>query len=186
MSIYHNHHIIPKHMGGSDDPSNIVRLTVSEHAEAHRKLYEEYGRIQDKLAWQGLAGMIPKQQLISELMSSLNTGKNNSMYGRSAISEQNLKWYTNGTKTIYCPEGDQPEGYRRGRTTVNFRGPHSKETREKISKAHTGKSYSKTVPVLSPDGTKFQSIKEAAKHCNITVSAFRHRNVLNGDWTILN
>jgi len=173
-------------MGGSDDPSNIVRLTVSEHAEAHRKLYEEYGRIQDKLAWQGLAGMIPKQQLIYELQSSLNTGKNNNMYGRSAISEQNLKWYTNGTKTIYRPEGDQPEGYRRGRTIVKLRGPHSKETREKIGKANKGKLHGGSTPVLSPDGTKFRSISGAAKHCNLTTSAFKYRNVLNGDWTILN
>ena len=33
------HYIVPKHMGGTDDPDNIVELTVEEHAEAHRKLY---------------------------------------------------------------------------------------------------------------------------------------------------
>jgi hypothetical protein len=54
--IYHNHHIIPRHAGGSDDPSNIVRLTVEEHAEAHRILYETYGRIEDKIAWKMLSG----------------------------------------------------------------------------------------------------------------------------------
>lgn len=42
--LKHKHHIIPKHAGGSDDPSNIVVLTVEEHAEAHRKLYEKHGR----------------------------------------------------------------------------------------------------------------------------------------------
>ena len=31
-------------MGGSDDPSNIVLLTVEEHAEAHRLLFEKYGK----------------------------------------------------------------------------------------------------------------------------------------------
>ena len=54
--IYHNHHIIPRHAGGTDDPSNIVRLTVEEHAEAHRILYEEHGRIEDKIAWKCLSG----------------------------------------------------------------------------------------------------------------------------------
>ena len=44
----HKHHIIPKHMGGSDDPENIIELSVDEHAEAHRLLYEEYGRPQDQ------------------------------------------------------------------------------------------------------------------------------------------
>ena len=35
--IYHNHHILPKHMGGTDDPENIIKLTIEEHAEAHKK-----------------------------------------------------------------------------------------------------------------------------------------------------
>jgi predicted molibdopterin-dependent oxidoreductase YjgC len=30
----HKHHIIPKHMGGTDDESNIIELTIEEHAEA--------------------------------------------------------------------------------------------------------------------------------------------------------
>ena len=36
--IYHNHHIIPKHAGGTNAPDNIARLTVEEHSEAHRLL----------------------------------------------------------------------------------------------------------------------------------------------------
>ena len=44
--ITHKHHIIPKHIGGTDDPSNLIELIIPEHAEAHRKLYEEYGRWQ--------------------------------------------------------------------------------------------------------------------------------------------
>jgi hypothetical protein len=37
----HKHHKIPKHMGGRDDPSNIELLTIEEHTEAHKKLWEE-------------------------------------------------------------------------------------------------------------------------------------------------
>ena len=29
-------------MGGTDEPSNIVLLSIEEHAEAHKKLYEEF------------------------------------------------------------------------------------------------------------------------------------------------
>jgi len=65
--IYHNHHIIPRHCGGTDDPENMVRLTTAEHAEAHRLLYKEYGHWQDKLAWQGLAGLIGKDELLMEI-----------------------------------------------------------------------------------------------------------------------
>ena len=35
MSIYHKHHIIPKHMGGTDDPSNLI--TVTEEAAKRMK-----------------------------------------------------------------------------------------------------------------------------------------------------
>ena len=56
----HKHHIIPRHTGGSNHPSNIVVLSVEEHAEAHRKLYEEHGRWQDK----------HEQSLISKLILS--------------------------------------------------------------------------------------------------------------------
>ena len=58
MSIYHSHHIIPRHAGGTDDPENIILLTIEEHAEAHRLLYEKYGRWQDFYAWKGLSGQI--------------------------------------------------------------------------------------------------------------------------------
>ena len=41
--MLHTHHIIPKHAGGTDDPSNLVQLTVEEHAQAHKELFEKYG-----------------------------------------------------------------------------------------------------------------------------------------------
>ena len=66
-TIYHNHHIVPKHMGGTDDPSNLIRLSVEEHAEAHRKLYEKHGNIEDYLAWKGLLGIIPKQEIVEKV-----------------------------------------------------------------------------------------------------------------------
>lgn len=60
----HRHHIIPKYAGGTDDPSNLVELSVAEHAEAHKILYEQYGNWQDYVAWQGLAKLSPKEELV--------------------------------------------------------------------------------------------------------------------------
>ena len=54
----HIHHIVPKHMGGDDKPENLVELTVEEHAEEHRKLYEKHGNWQDLVAWKGLLGLL--------------------------------------------------------------------------------------------------------------------------------
>ena len=62
----HIHHIIPRHAGGTDDPSNLIELTVAEHAEAHRVLYETHGRKQDWLAWKGLLGEVEKEDIVRE------------------------------------------------------------------------------------------------------------------------
>lgn len=61
----HRHHIIPRHMGGTDDPSNIVEMTIEEHALAHKTLYEEFGKKEDYLAWKGLEGSIEIEEIIS-------------------------------------------------------------------------------------------------------------------------
>ena len=39
----HKHHKIPTHAGGTNDPENIETLTPEDHAEAHKKLFEEHG-----------------------------------------------------------------------------------------------------------------------------------------------
>lgn len=59
----HRHHIIPRHAGGTDDPSNIELVTVEEHAERHRLLFEEYGRWQDKVAYLALIEAIGKEEV---------------------------------------------------------------------------------------------------------------------------
>lgn len=68
----HKHHIVPKHMGGSDDPSNLIELTIEEHAEAHKKLWEEHGCWQDKIAWKTLSGQINIQEARMEMMKYNN------------------------------------------------------------------------------------------------------------------
>jgi len=73
--MLHEHHIIPRHIGGTDDPSNLVKLTIEEHAQAHKELYEKYGRWQDNFAWQGLSGMIGKEEMMRKIFSI--TGKMN-------------------------------------------------------------------------------------------------------------
>lgn len=60
----HIHHIKPKHMGGTNEPSNLVELTVEEHADAHLELFKQYGKEEDYIAWLALSGQISKQEAI--------------------------------------------------------------------------------------------------------------------------
>jgi hypothetical protein len=71
----HIHHILPKYLGGTDDPSNLIELTVDEHAEAHRVLYEQHGNWQDKIAWRALSGQIGKDEAIQEARGAANRGR---------------------------------------------------------------------------------------------------------------
>lgn len=41
--LYELHHILPRSLGGTDEPSNLVWLTYREHFLAHTMLYKIYG-----------------------------------------------------------------------------------------------------------------------------------------------
>ena len=75
MAIKHKHHIVPRHMGGTDDKSNIIELTVQEHAIAHKKLWKQFHKIEDKIAWLCLSGQIDNAEAIRLAGIAANTGK---------------------------------------------------------------------------------------------------------------
>lgn len=70
-------------MGGSDEESNLIELTIEEHANEHKILYEKYGKHDDYVAWKALSGTIGKEELIRELLrlGGIKTGKINSESG---------------------------------------------------------------------------------------------------------
>jgi hypothetical protein len=104
-------------MGGTDDPSNLIELTVEEHAEAHRKLFEMHGHWQDELAWKGLQGLISNYDA-----------------HRIAMSEGGKKNKGNKTKNLGQFQ-HRPAGWNKGRTV-------STAARKKISDAKIGKPRS--------------------------------------------
>ena len=77
----HLHHIIPKHMGGTDDPSNLIELTRKEHAEAHMKLYEQYGKKEDLGAYYLLTGQSDEAAKICSSLGGTVQGKRNAKNG---------------------------------------------------------------------------------------------------------
>lgn len=66
MATYHWHHIVPRHAGGTDDPSNLVRVTVEEHAELHFARYLQHGEIGDWVAANTLSGQMTQAEAIAE------------------------------------------------------------------------------------------------------------------------
>lgn len=84
--ITHKHHIIPRHAGGTDDPSNLVLLSIADHASAHLSLFGQFGRREDRLAWMSLSGMLSKEEIIYEacLIGAANGGRIGGQKGGSA------------------------------------------------------------------------------------------------------
>jgi hypothetical protein len=78
-------------MGGSDDSSNLIELTVEEHAEAHRALYEQYGKWEDKVAWLSLSKQISCAEATKMAQSLANSGEKNRMYGMIGELNPNYK-----------------------------------------------------------------------------------------------
>jgi hypothetical protein len=148
----HLHHILPRHMGGTDDPSNLVELTIEEHAEAHRKLYEEYGRLQDKRAWLGLTKIMSGEEIIKEILTSPKSEEH-----KRKISEAHKgkpKPWLIGTRN----------------GAGNAGKPKSEEHKRKIAEAHTGKvrgEFSEEWKQALKDAQARQPIR-TCPHCGIT------------------
>jgi len=149
--VKHKHHIIPRHAGGTDDPSNLVELTVEEHAEAHRVLYEKYGRWQDELAWKGLSGMIGKEEIIRRTVSETRGKRCVSPEGvvyPSAREAAKQTSYSNGTIWSWC--------------NTNRYGWYWEEDLGKPPKPiKIGRTSNKRC--VSPEGVVYVSLREAAR-----------------------
>ena len=89
--ITHMHHINPRHMGGSDDPSNLIELTIPQHAEEHRLLFEKHGHWQDEIAYKCLIGQITNAEATRLAGIAANTGKKTSEETKRKLSE-NSSW----------------------------------------------------------------------------------------------
>jgi hypothetical protein len=134
--LMHKHHIIPRYMGGSNAPENLVEVTVTQHAMFHFCNFQLWGNMEDSIAWRALAGIIDKEQIVYEKVllgvEAARTpevlqrkkekfkqighqqGKKNSQYGKV--------WITNGTaEGSYRIGKDEPipEGYHKGRVCDN-------------------------------------------------------------------
>jgi hypothetical protein len=87
---FHKHRILPGHMGGTYDASNVIRVNVAMHAFLHQQLWLNHGHEADKRAWLFLTNMIGKEegriQAVSE--SSKDRWANNPEYRAKVIASR--------------------------------------------------------------------------------------------------
>ena len=96
-------------MGGDDSPNNLIYLSVQDHALAHKKLYEEYGKKEDFIAWKALSGLLTIDEIKKEtqLLGASKGGKiggitagNNALKNKTGIHSKDREWHKN--KGLNC------------------------------------------------------------------------------------
>lgn len=70
----HRHHILPKYRGGSNDPTNIIRVSIRQHAMWHFCNWRLWEDERDYCAWKGLTGALTKRQIFGRLATAKKKG----------------------------------------------------------------------------------------------------------------
>jgi len=161
-------------MGGSDDPSNLVELTIEEHAEAHRLLYEQHGHWQDKVAWRGLLGLIGHEDIMREMYDA-RKGKGNVMYRKPCFykmtDEEKERWKDNLSKAKKGKK--KPDGFKEKLSKRNSGEGNPMYGKEPWNKGkqigpQSAESRRKKGKPLIYKGIEYNSINEAEKLTGIS------------------
>ena len=142
------HHILPRCLGGSDDPENLVDLTAEEHFVAHQLLVRIYPG-QEKLVF-ALHMMTRTNDFLSrnnklyswirKKVSDARKGKPCSEETRRKISESN-KGKSAPNKGVPMSEEQKLKLSKKLKGSVpwNLGKPMSEETKQKLSETLTGR-----------------------------------------------
>lgn len=161
----HRHHIIPKHMGGTNDEWNLTEpITVEDHAKAHKELFELYGKPQDYIAWKCLEGSLSNQEariLASKIAISKEIIVNNIKYESIADAQKALGLsYKRIVKAVL--ENRDPT-IRADATPITVNGIQYKSLREAEKATGISRSKLKSNTDLNKDMRK-EKLK--CPHCN--------------------
>jgi hypothetical protein len=98
-----------------DHPEKIKKMVENRTTPEYSSVYtlERNKKISDRLSGREITWSDKISQSHKE--SGQFKGDKNPMYGRSAIAEQDLKWYNNGTVETYSQVGQEGTGFVRGR-----------------------------------------------------------------------
>jgi hypothetical protein len=158
--VYHMHHIKPRHAGGSDDPSNLIRLTIEEHALAHKKLWDEIGNKLDFVAWQSLTKQINSEEArLSALRAVCATKEHRQKLNKPKSNTSNMKGRENGFK-----KGNVP--HNKDKSVDEWL---SIESRKRISEANKGNNFA--------SGSRSESTKEKMRGPRSPLSDDRKKQI---------
>jgi hypothetical protein len=143
----HKHHLVPKYLGGSDDPSNLVEVSVTQHAMFHFCNWQLCGNEQDRIAWMGLSKQISEQEAIHlacQLGGRSNLGKTKNPEHKSKISQTIRELMANeeNRKRISLSMSGN-------KNSQSQKSPESRKKHSEIMKAAWQRRKMKTCPINS-------------------------------------
>lgn len=189
-------------MGGSNEKSNLVELTIEEHALAHKQLYEIYGKNEDYIAWKMLEGKDDecesqriilakegfKKFMLSENFENFKQNISNSLKGKKQSIESNLKRSISLKKAHKEKRHSNPfskkdkEYFRQlyKKTNGAERLANGRKKSKKWKDSVTSEEYKLKKCLSDPrskqieyNGILYPSIRNAAKSLNISYSNMR-------------
>jgi len=189
-------------MGGSNEKSNLVELTIEEHALAHKQLYEIYGKNEDYIAWKMLEGKDAecesqriilakegfKKFMLSQDFENFKRKISNSLKGKKQSIESNLKRSISLKKAHQEKRHPNPfskkdkEYFRQlyEKTNGAERLANGRKKSKKWKDSVTSEEYKLKKCLSNPrskqieyGGILYPSIRNAAKSLNISYSKMR-------------
>ena len=139
----HKHHILPRYLGGTNDPSNIIELTVEQHAEAHRELFEKLGNQKDYIAWKALSGQIDTDEIRRLLTIDTWLGRKHTEETKQKIREARSKQKNVRKKGCVFSDTHLKSLAEAGRRKLGTKLPE--EWKSKIGDSNRGKKQPKVV-----------------------------------------
>jgi len=140
--VTHKHHLIPRHEGGTDHPSNLIDVSIEVHAQIHKVRWEAFGHWQDKVAWLTLSKQITCAEATKLTQKLANLGSNNPMYRKTG--ELNPMWGRKGELSPHWGKKHSTENNNKkrkslqNRTYVDLHGPEkAEEIKNKLRKPKT-------------------------------------------------
>lgn len=178
MKTLHSHHLIPRHMGGTDEESNLVHgLSITRHAMFHFANWQLWGSRWDYIAWKTLSGQISSEEFSFEMKSA--AGKKGSAVTNERYREE---------KKIWCAKSgrNQPREVKiaNGKKVAEWLKNNPEESIKARKKANIACQKPVKITCLSSNESyEFESVKAAAKF--VGVSSGNLSNILVGRqrWT---
>ena len=144
------HHIIPRHAGGDNTPSNLTSLTHKEHCLAHHLLHRIHGRWQDKVAMNAMRGLVDGKIEARRQAGLAQVRENKGIY-----KETYSDLYNHGM-ALYEWNLKHPSGVQRGLDKC-----HERSTQIKMARSKAAFIY------VDPTGKQWASRVEAAEHFKV-------------------